>query len=220
MVLIKKIISFEKELLFKTKVAEIVSISLEHHIDKIEEDLISGVFEISGEYKMTEASITRENFDFNVGFDIALDTRYNPKDLIVDIDDFTYQIINDEILKVNIDLYIDGEEIKEDVVVFSNLDSIMLDDKKEEIDDRNEEPVIEIEEEIKEDNVILEDNIFGNINSSETYATYYVYIVKEEDNIDKIMDKYKVSKEELSMYNSIENINPGDKIIIPTCNGE
>ena len=233
MVIIKKIISFEKELLFKTKACEVTSISLEHHIDKIEEDLISGKFIISGDYKMTEASITREKFKFDVGFDIALDNRFDPKNLVVDIDDFTYTIINDEILKVNIDLYIDGDEIKDDVIVYSKPDDIMLvdnnikEEKKEEVVRvDNEDVKVDnklIEEKLEEvsDNITsLENNIIGNIDSNETYATYYVYIVKEDDTIDKIMSNFKVSKEDISMYNTIENINAGDKIIIPSNNEE
>ena len=61
-------------------------------------------------------------------------------------------------------------------------------------------------------------NIFSNVDDSETYASYYIYIVKEEDTIDKILDSYKITKEELMPYNELENIKPGDKIIIPSKN--
>lgn len=228
MVIIKKIISFEKELLFKTKVSEITSISLEHHINKIEEDLISGIFIINGDYKMTEGSIIKEKFAFDINFDIALDNRYDTKDLVVDIDDFNYHIVNDELLKVNIDLFIEGDVIKEDALVISKPNDILLPnndntEEKELVRKKDNEPLIELDEDIIEDITpvnIIEDNIFENISNSETYATYYVYIVKEDDTIDKIMDKYKVSKEDISNYNTIENITPGDKIIIPTLNGE
>ena len=60
--------------------------------------------------------------------------------------------------------------------------------------------------------------MFSNLDNSETYSTYYVYIVKEEDNIDKILNKYDITKEELESYNDISNINVGDKLIIPKCN--
>ena len=235
MIIIKKIISFEIELLFKTKVCEITSISLEHHINKIDENLISGKFIINGDYKMTEGSIIKEKFDFDINFDIALDNRYDTKDLVIDIDDFNYHIINDEILKVNIDLFIEGDVLKEDVVVISKPDDILMPvigdkiDNKESIRKRVDEPKIELAEEqmdiinnpdTTENNTVFNDSIFGNINNSETYATYYVYIVKDDDTIDKIIDKYKVSKDDISMYNTLENIVPGDKIIIPTTNGE
>lgn len=226
----KKIVSFKKDLLFKTKVSEITSISLEHKIISTSDDLVSGEFLINGEYKMTEGSINREKYDFNLPFDIALNSKYDISTLKVDIDNFDYEIVNNELLNVSIDLLIEADE-KE---------------KKEEVREEKEEPKIidndreiELEKNIVKDNIINEDNsivknnpiinedninINNNINTNnlfnvegnETYKTYYVYVVKEEDTIDKILDKYKITKEDLELYNDITNIKPLDKIIIPT----
>ena len=239
MIIIKKIIGFEKELLFKTKVSEITSISLEHSIDNIEEDLISGNFHINGDYKMTQGSINREKFDYNIGFDIALDSRYDTKNMIVDIDDFTYKIINDEILKVKIDLYVDGDLLKEEVFITkpeeTSVDnSIQIEELNRQITPLEIMPDLTIDtnilkKELKEE-VTPTDNsnnidkntmeftnsILDNIDSNETYATYKIYIVKEEDTIEKIVEKYNISKETLSSYNNIDSITMGDKIIIPT----
>ena len=224
----KKIIPFEKELLFKTKVCEITSISLEHKIEKIEDDLISGIFHISGDYKMTEGSINRENFLYDVNFDIALDSRYDTKNIVIDIDDFTYSIINDEILKVNIDMFIDGEIIKEKEVseikkidIKKEIPSVTLDneDIKKELDNQrnNNLPTIELEDKVEEEIADkTNNNIFDTDDTNETYATYYVYIVKEEDTIEKIIEKYSVNKEALMAYNDLENFKAGDKVIIPT----
>ena len=44
------------------------------------------------------------------------------------------------------------------------------------------------------------------------------YIVKDGDTIDKILEEFKVTKEELSNYNDISNIKANDKLIIPTNN--
>ena len=41
------------------------------------------------------------------------------------------------------------------------------------------------------------------------------HIVKEEDTIEKILTKYEISKEDLENYNDINNIKPGEKVIIP-----
>ena len=226
----KKIVSFKKDLLFKTKVSEITSISLEHKIISTSDDLVSGEFLINGEYKMTEGSINREKYDFSLPFDIALNSKYDISTLKVDIDNFDYEIVNNELLNVSIDLLIEADE-KE---------------KKEEVREEKEEPKIidndreiELEKNIVKDNIINEDNsivknnpiinedninINNNINTNnlfnvegnETYKTYYVYVVKEEDTIDKILDKYKITKEDLELYNDITNIKPLDKIIIPT----
>ena len=92
----KQIIPFKKELLFKTKVSEITSISLEHTLSLKDDDLISGEFIINGDYKMTEGSINREKFSFTLPFDIALDSRYDAKNIIIDIDNFYYEVINNE----------------------------------------------------------------------------------------------------------------------------
>ena len=245
----KKIIPFEKELVFKTKVCEITAISIEHNYKMEVDDLITGNFLISGEYKMTEGSINREKFEYTIPFDIALDSRYDTNNIVVDIDDFNYSIINNDILKVRIVLYIDGDLIKNNNISETNLnddkiaeheESIKLKtdieepqieksinyDRKEEKElreDNDEQPEIELNiENINVNNNNGEDvskfknSLFNNLESGETYSTYHVYIVKEEDTIDKIMEKYNVSKEELSNYNDLNDIKPGDKVIIPT----
>ena len=63
---------------------------------------------------MTEGSINREKFEFKLPFDIALDSRYNLDSIIIDIDNFYYEIINNESLQVNIDVYVEGEKIIEE----------------------------------------------------------------------------------------------------------
>ena len=244
----KKIIPFEKELMFKTKVCEITAISIEHNYKMEDDDLISGNFLISGEYKMTEGSINREKFEYTIPFDVALDSRYDTNNIVVDIDDFNYSIINNDILKIRIVLYIDGDliknnennqlelknnnnEIKEER---TNLEkeveepqiekSVNYDRKEEkELPKGDVQPEIELNiENINVNNNSVEDDskydssLFNNLESGETYSTYHVYIVKEEDTIDKIMEKYSVSKEDLSNYNDLNDIKPGDKVIIPT----
>ena len=244
----KKIIPFEKELMFKTKVCEITAISIEHNYKMEDDDLISGNFLVSGEYKMTEGSINREKFEYTIPFDVALDSRYDTNNIVVDIDDFNYSIINNDILKVRIVLYIDGDliknnennqlelknnnnEIKEESI---NLEkeveepqiekSVNYDRKEEkELPKEDVQPEIELNiENINVNNNSVEDDskydssLFNNLESGETYSTYHVYIVKEEDTIDKIMEKYSVSKEDLSNYNDLNDIKPGDKVIIPT----
>lgn len=224
----KKVISFKKELPFKTNISEISSISLEHTINEKENDLISGIFYVSGEYKMTETSINKESFNFEIPFDIALDSRYDTSKIKFDIDDFYYEIINADTLKVNIDVYVDGlNEIKEKerCIEEETLDSIKV-DKKEEVlpvkEGRDNEPTINIEnvnENVNENiNTNESVNLFDNISNAETYSTYYVYIVKDGDTIDKILEEFKVTKEELSNYNDISNIKANDKLIIPTNN--
>jgi hypothetical protein len=238
----KQIIPFKKDLLFKTKVSEITSISLEHNY-KINEDDIAGKFLITGDYKMTDGSIKREVFDFEIPFNITIDDSYKKDTVLVDIDNFYYKIVNNDTLEVNIDIYLDGKkEIEKDIKFEDLVEEINKEEKerkniedkdiefstperKEEIMDNkildsNElESVQNINQKINiNDNTQKEFNIFSNVDDSETYASYYIYIVKEEDTIDKILDSYKITKEELMPYNELENIKPGDKIIIPSKN--
>lgn len=270
----KQIIPFKKELLFKTKVSEITSISLEHTLSLKNDDLISGEFHITGDYKMTEGSINREAFAFHLPFDIALDSRYDMDSIVIDIDNFYYEIVNNEFLQVNIDVYVEGEKLEEEVtdkvteikeglpektIVVEATEKVQeeeelvrekkeLEPKKEvivsEVGDRNmlnQEEILDSScssEELKRDDEIFtnnieykapevvtletdnpvgnkEFNIFENIDNSDTYVTYHVYIVKENDTVDTILTKYGVTKEEVLLYNDLENIKPGTKLIIP-----
>ena len=237
----KKIVPFNNVLSFKTKVSEITSISLEHEIQK-SDDAISGKFIIEGDYKNLIGDIETEKFSFELPFDIALGVRYERDNMVVDIDDFRYELIDSNRLKVNIDLYIDGDIIpeKEEVIeeeeeidekrgILKEMDEIegdsridmdndfledTIDFSKNIIEGINKEPMeTEASTIVNENNNI---NIFGNISDNETYATYKVYTVMDTDTIDGIISKYNISKELLGEYNNIEDIKSGDKLIIPS----
>ena len=64
--------------------------------------------------------------------------------------------------------------------------------------------------------ITLEEELLSNMDSNPEYSIYRVYTMKEEDTIDNILDKYKVTKEILSDYNDLDNLKVGDKIIIPS----
>ena len=239
----KQIIPFKKDLSFKTKVSEITSISLEREIEVEEEGIVSGIFHITGDYKMNEGSINREKFSFDLPFDITLDPRYDMDTVTSDIEDFYYDIENEDTLKVNIYLFVEAsylpekelEEVRKVPIELELPDEIP--EEVKEIDNTFKEEVIEptpviIEKDIitkveqekeREDTMdmpTLAGDLFSNLDDTETYTTYYVYIVKEEDTIDKILTKYGVTKEELEDYNDITNIKPGDKIIVPKTTSE
>ena len=237
----KQIIPFQKELLFKTKVSDITSISLEHTLKLVEGDSICGEFYITGDYKMTEGSIQREKFDFSILVDITLDSKYKADSLVIDIDNFYYEVINNESLKVNIDVYIEGDkevdspdrdilvedrdndkEVEVELIKNESIDSQKIEDEgKDNISILDNDVVYSKPSQVHFDEKDVQDefNIFENIDEADTYVTYYVYIVKEEDTLDKIIEKYGVSREEISLYNQIEDIKPGVKLIIPNVNG-
>lgn len=233
----KQIIPFKKELPFKTKVSEITSISLERDLEVTEDKVVSGVFHITGDYKMNEGSISRENFSFDLPFDITLDPRYDISTVNADIEDFYYDVINEDTLKVNIDLFIEAEYLPEEPAQDESEEPSVPEEPKEvpeeelrtsnmPVDIPEEENIVPEKTEIKspdtsgteesrEETINIGTDLFSNLDSTETYTTYYVYIVKEEDTIEKILTKYEISKEDFESYNDINNIKPGEKVIIP-----
>ena len=138
----KQIVPFKKELPFKTKVSDITSISLERDIKVTDEGVVTGTFYITGDYKMNEGSINREKFSFDLPFDITLDPRYDISTVNTDIEDFYYDIKNEDTLKVNIDLFIEADYLPEPI-----------EDKKEEeqeaeevIEDNKDEELVDVVE--------------------------------------------------------------------------
>jgi len=293
----KQIIPFRKEILFKTMIGEITSIALDHTLDFTSPDTIEGDFIVSGTYKMTEASQIEEDFSYSIAVDVSIDLKYDTKNAKISIDDFYYEIINDEILKVNIDLLIDGLEehqvilaekiempkedeqkslasVEEDRTSLEKIEEgeEVITDKEEQIEEiedisyRDEtsdlfqqtkadaisleitpQDEIKLQEEIEtlplEEEIITKpseedvqatplvekivekvkveepstiNSLFETLNDDlETFATYSVYIVREGDTIDSILERYKVTREDLMEYNNLEEVTLGSKLVIP-----
>ena len=106
----KQIITLEKEIAFKTMVGEISSISLEPDLAFINDSEIEGNLIISGTYKMTEASTLEEEFNYKVPVEIMLTTSLLEDKRKVDINNFTYGIVNEEALEVKVEILIEGLE--------------------------------------------------------------------------------------------------------------
>lgn len=188
-----KIIPFTKDLTFINDIYEISSISLEHNYETSDNE-IKGEFIINGEY-IKNIIDEKEPFLFNIPFSTIIDYDFDKEKIKVDIDDFNYKIKNNNILEININLLIDN--------------ICKLEEKEETI------------EEIKDDEIKTErgeevTSIFNNFSDKDDkYVTYNVHIFREDDDINKLINKYKISRDELSNYNDLEKINIGSKIIIP-----
>lgn len=176
----QKIIPFKKEVIFKTNIEEIVSISLDNQL-KLEDNAIKGNFIIEGVYSDTEAH--KEPFKIEIPYLNHLEDIYDTTHAKTDIDDFYYEIELNKLL-VNIDVSVDNLE------------------EKSLIETRDIEDDIE---------TILETKQI----ESDSYMTYRVYIVREGDTIESIIERYQVTLESIAKYNTINNIKIGDKLIIP-----
>ena len=198
----KKIIPFSKDIEFDTNVAEINSISLEHTLKLKEENLVSGEFIVSGTYKMTDTSLNTDNFEYKIPFDISIDKKYDTKDIDIDINDFYYEVINNKILSINIEVSIDGLKEKEEKEVV-------------------EEPEV-LEETLEDDSLERKESeesaksIFEDLEENERYSVYKVHVVTENDTIENILQKYEVRKEELEAYNGLKDMQIGGKLVIPS----
>ena len=234
----KQIIPFVKDISLAPKIYEITSIALEHNLKMENSDSVVGSFTVSGKYRINDISINEEVFEENIPFDITLDSKYDASKVTIDIDDFYYEIINDEFLRVHIDVLVDNlvyekEKVEKPAEVKKEERQSIMPNKDERNDDlmndnvitsnKNEDTLIreesskkEVSEEIKSD--ITSKIETGLFDKEEKYITYKVHIIRGNETIDEITTKYNVSKEELEKYNDLNNIVLGTKIIIPISN--
>lgn len=177
----KKIVPFKKELFFNNNIAEITSISLEHTLHHEEEYLITGDFIISGEYRITDVSINTESFDFKIPFDINVDEKYIMDKVVIDIDDFYYEIINSNALLINIEVMIDKLEEKEERIELKDI----IEDTKDDITTFITSTKVEVDDIIDEHKEDIEDLI--DVHKKEISNLYD----KKEDQIEEIKDNAK-----------------------------
>ena len=230
----KKIISFDKNLEFNSMIGDISSISLDHTLKFTDRSNINGEFIISGSYKLTEASRLEDKFEFKVPVEIILNETLDLESTSIEIEDFSYKIEDNDTLICHIEIRIEGveevilEEEKEvllerecDDDIKTNIKNDPIEEIKE-IETSNEYiDIKETEKESIEDTSNNVGSLFSSFKESdETFSTYSVYIMRNNDSIETIMNKYKVTKEQLEDYNNLNNIDIGSKIIIPTTNEE
>lgn len=237
----KNIIPFKKDVIFKTNLNEITSISLEHTLI-VKDDSIKGDFIVSGEYKVSENSKTVEPFSLKLPFEIMIDEKYDTKKAVIDIDDFYYEIVNNNVLSISIDVLLDKLEEKPlivDDLREENIEREILDtDSYDVLEDNNDikiEDIVDVkpddsikvdrkcdieEEEMENKDIVNVDrtSIFSSISNDNAYVTYNVFILRDGDTIDSILLKYNIDIEQLKKYNDIDDLKVGDKIIIPNVN--
>ena len=233
----KQVIPFYKEIVFKNNIASILNVSLEHE-ESILEGEISGNFILTGEYKIHNDTTEVESFRYKLPFTALISDDMNRDTISIDIESFSYEQIENDVLRIDIDFSIEYEvnleddevEVLEDEFdkIDREIDEILGLNKNDEerdifdIEDVGDDkdmvvPLIVEEKEEKLEvpvETIIEETK-EEISNKEEYVTYYVYVVKESDTLEQILKTYNVSLEYLKEYNDIKDIKLGDKIIIP-----
>ena len=233
----RKVISFDKKLEFKTMIGEVTSISLDPNLKFSDDNDITGELVISGKYKLTAASRLEEDFLFSLPLEIALSEQLEEETRNVYVDDFRYDVDNDDdSLNCHIDLVVEGvekievenEEIINDRVSiepsenFYEDSSLLSDEMVKKINDNQIVAMDNVtsKDDIQDDKIVENNSTYSLFSSfsdsDESFSTYSVYIVRENDTLESIMSKYKVHREELEDYNDLNNLMIGTKIIIPT----
>ena len=83
----KKIIEYEKDIIFKTKIGEICSISLENEFN-VEGNYLKGDFTILGEYKSNELSVNKESFEYKLPLEYELEDNVDLSSIVYEIENF------------------------------------------------------------------------------------------------------------------------------------
>lgn len=228
----------ERDFLFKDSIFEITSISVEHDED-INGSNLEGDFITSGDYRLHEISINKEDFSFKLPFTHEIRSNVNLDTVNLEITDFTYELNNNDELHVHIEYIVSGEQSliefadEKDLDEFLNKTDAEVVDltedeprfkevSKEEIlnipaEDSKKEEKEESKKEIKEDkpSEISTNNIIGSINADETYVKYHVHTVMQNDTLEGILDKYKITLTDLKKYNTFEALEVNMKLVIP-----
>lgn len=213
----KKIVPFKKEIAFKTNISEITSISLEHNLHLEKDNFISGNFIISGEYKVADSSINTDIFNFELPFDINVDDKYILDNVVIDIDDFYYEIVNNKMLEVNIDVLVDKlverplitkKIVEEDDKLIEEVSDVLeneviLDDveEDEEIMERciEKEDILENIEDIN-NNVNDDNQLLNNLDINQHIENTTKREIKSIEKINSLFDNLDSSSETYKTY--------------------
>lgn len=223
-----EVFTVDREFLFKSSIHEITSISIEHNYD-INASILEGEFIVSGDYRLHEISINKEDFSFKIPIKHNLRSNINLDSVEIEITDFTYDFRNGDELSVHIEYIVRADEAifefndenklnefldkNDNVEVVNLLDEEKEDKKEEELD--NLLLLNRTKEEKVEENKIDENMILNSINEEEEYIKYHVHTVTINDTIESIMLKYNISLNTLKKYNTFENLELNMKLIIP-----
>lgn len=202
----KQVIPFTKNIVFKTKIANITSISLDHE-EKVFDGEVSGDFIIYGDYKIHGDTTEKELFKYRLPFTALYPENVNSESVKIDIDDFSYEQVEDDVLKVDISFVLTADECEE------KEDSRELPSYIEEELDEFIPLDNEIKEEFREDKV--DEVSEASFESVDEYIVYRIHIVSEGEDVESIIKKYDITMDDFKEYNNDLKVKVGDKLIIP-----
>jgi LysM repeat protein len=230
-----EVFTIDREFLFKSTIHEITSISIEHNYD-INGSNLEGEFIISGDYRLHEISINKEDFSFKIPFTHEIRSNVNLDTIDIEITDFSYDFDNGDELTVHVEYLVKGDEAvlefsdenklnefldnNKAVEVVNLLEKVKAETPKEEektVDDKvNDAPKENTNDRNQNDDKKIDENmILNSINEEEEYIKYHVHTVTMNDTIESITSMYKISLNTLKKYNSFENLELNMKLIIP-----
>jgi len=228
-------IPFSKDILFKTKIAEIFSISLEQDVSINEKELL-GDFIVSGDYKSLDINVDTTPFSYVVPFSVSLDEDIDINTLKYEICDFKYNIVGEDTLNVVISFHVEADKIinkheelferidENEELSNDDIDKIIQSDVD---DNKNHTLTLDNDDDIFEDEKVIDQRLDNQNDSAdiisqneleEDYITYHIHLVKINETIDSISSDYKIDKDVLMELNDVNSINIGDKLIIPINN--
>lgn len=219
----KKVVPFTKTISFRTMIAEITDIEVNHTLALNENHEVVGDILVDGKYKMTDASQIEEEFHYKLPFTIDIDERYNLDNLEIIISDFYFEIINEEDLKINVEIEMDGieenklpkleekrnslEEVSEvldteEDFVRNKEDDILIpveiEEKQEKLEVPQNNPLHKLAEEIKKD-ILTEDIPLVEVTKQEAKKE----IKKETTSVKQEKDNNTSSTNMSSIFSSL-----------------
>ena len=119
----KIILPFKKDVLLKDNVYEITSISL------------------TGEYRVSDASNTVLPFNLELPVSISLDDNYDTSNAKCDIDDFYYEIIDNQKISISVDISVD--KLKQREIIDDKREINVIEDRCIDMDEETYDKVVE-----------------------------------------------------------------------------
>ena len=206
----QKVVSFDKKLEFKTMIGEVTSISLDQELSFLDDSNISGELIVSGKYKLTSASRLEEDFNFYLPIEIVLTERLEKDTRNVKIEDFRYEIGEDDTLNCHIELLVEGVEIVDDLpddteitlestdMIESTLktidDNLLNENRNVTIHNEENHMIEEREKKTEMQEELLDNDVLESNNIQENMKEY------DSENVGSLFSSLKDSNETFATY--------------------